>query len=258
MPPSRQKAPHISHFSARNRDRLECGAPVSAPKSLDAYAAPAGRARAWRELMLGDHGALRKLYNNSHEVAPGKLWRTYQPSPADLKKWKARGIRTVVNLRGPKPSGFLYLEQEACEALGMRLETLRAYSREAPPKNFLHEARALFQRIEYPALIHCKSGADRAGLMATLYLFFEQGMPLDDAMEQLSFRYGHVRQGKTGVIDAALENYVAHARAQGDALDDVDAFFQWVDGPYDPVTIKQNYKGTVLGRMISDWVLRRE
>jgi protein tyrosine/serine phosphatase len=170
----------------------------------EAYQSQAGRKSAWRELMIGDHGALRKLYDNSHEVAPGKLWRSYQPSPNDLKKWKQRGIKTVVNLRGEKPSGFLFLELEACDHLGLRFEILRAWSREAPPKPFLHNARALFERIEYPALIHCKSGADRAGLVATLYLFFEEGRALDEAMEQLSFRYGHVKQGRTGVIRANL------------------------------------------------------
>ncbi len=224
----------------------------------DVYRPPAGRAKAWRELMIGDHGALRKLYDNSHEVAPGALWRSYQPSPADVEKWKTRGVRTIVNLRGPKPSGALYLESEACERLGLTLEIFRAWSREAPPKAFLHGARALFDRIEYPALIHCKSGADRAGLMATLYLFFKGGKPLDAAMEQLSFRYGHVKQGKTGVIDAAFNDYIAHAAKHGAALDDVDAFFAWVDGPYDPARIKREFRATLLGGIVSETILRRE
>ena len=223
-----------------------------------AYEDDAGRRRAWRELMLSDHGALRKLYDNTHAVAPGRLWRTYQPSPADLARWKARGVKTVINLRGAKPSGFLFLEEDACRRHGLALVSLRAYSREAPPKAFLHEARALFERIAYPAVMHCKSGADRAGLAATLFLFFQEGRPLDEAMEQLSFRYGHVRQGKTGVIDAALETYVAHARAKGAALDDVDAFFDWVDKDYDPERITREHRASLWGRVLTDWILRRE
>lgn len=223
-----------------------------------AYESAAGRRRAWRQLMLGDHGVLRKIYDNSHEVSPGRLWRSYQPSPADLKRWKDRGIRTVVNLRGDKPSGFLFLEREACARLGLKLVTLRTWSREAPPKAFLHAIRDMFERIEYPALIHCKSGADRAGLAAALYLFVHEGRPLGDALDQLSFRYGHIRQGKTGVIDAAFDRYTAYARANDIALDDSDAFFQWVDSAYDPAQIKREFRGTVLGRIISDVVLRRE
>lgn len=223
-----------------------------------AYESAAGRRRAWRQLMLGDHGALRKIYDNSHEVSPGKLWRSYQPSPADLKRWKDRGVRTVVNLRGDKPSGFLFLEREACDQLGLELVTLRTWSREAPPKAFLYAIRELFDRITYPALIHCKSGADRAGLAAVLFLFLHEGRPLDDALDQLSLRYGHIRQGKTGVIDAAFDGYIAHAREHGIALDDTGAFFDWVDSAYDPATVKENFRGTVLGRLMSDVLLRRE
>ena len=231
---------------------------MTKPQSLDEFAGADGRRRAWRALMVGDHGLLRKFYDNSHAVIPGKLWRSYQPSPADLKKWKERGIRTVVNLRGPNPSGALFLEQEACEKLGLTLVNFRTWSREAPPKPFLHEARALFDKIEYPALIHCKSGADRAGVMATLFLFFQEGRPLDEAMEQLSFKYGHVKQGKTGVIDAAFNEYLAFAVNHDIALDNVDSFFQWVDTQYDPVRIKQEFQGNLWGRILSDIILRRE
>ena len=106
--------------------------------------------------------------------------------------------------------------------------------------------------------MHCKSGADRAGLMATLYLFFHEGVPLDHALGQLTFRYGHVKAGKTGVIDEAFAQYLAHARAHGIALDDVDAFFSWVDGPYDPVATKKNFKPTGFGNFLTEIVLRRE
>jgi len=209
--------------------------------------------------MLGDHGFLRKFYDNSHEVVSGKLWRSYQPSPAKLADWKLRGIKTIINLRGDKPSGPLFLEQEACDKFGLKLVTLRAWSREAPPKKFLHAARKLFEDIEYPALIHCKSGADRAGLMAALFLFFHEGKPLNEALDQLSFRYGHIKQGKTGVIDAAFDAYIAHASANDIALDDVDAFFTWVDSDaYDPAQLKRDFHAALWGRILSDVILRRE
>lgn len=222
------------------------------------FATPEGRRRAWRALMVGDHGALRKFYNNTHTVVPDKVYRSYQPSPADLERWKERGIRTVVNLRGPKPSAALFLEDEACERLGLALRNFRVYSREAPSAETLRGARALFEEIEYPALLHCKSGADRAGLMATLYLFFQEGRPLDEAMDQLSWKYGHVRQGKTGVIDAALEAYIAHARATDIPLTDVSAFFNWVETAYDPAAVKRDFRGSFWGRMMSERILRRE
>lgn len=222
------------------------------------FATPNGRKRAWRELMIGDHGFLRKVYNNTHEIAPGKMWRTYQPSPADLKKWQAKGVRTVINLRGDKPSGFYFLEEEACEKLGLDLVSFRVFSRDAPSPAILHGAKELFEKIEYPAIMHCKSGADRAGLMATLYLFFHEGMPLDKALEQLSFKYGHVRQGKTGVIDYAFNLYMIHAEERGKSLASIEDFLEWVDRDYDNVRVKADFKGTNLGNLLTEKILRRE
>lgn len=231
---------------------------TEAALTREMFATPRGRRRAWRELMLSDHGILRKFYDNTHEVAPGKMWRAYQPSPAALKKWKKRGVRTVINLRGNKPSGFLFLEEEACRALGMKLVTFRVFSREAPSLDILRGARNLFEEIEYPAVMHCKSGADRAGVMATLYLFFHEGRPLDEAMGQLSFRYGHVKHGKTGVIDYAFEHYIDYARAKGKSLSSVDDFMEWAERDYDPVRIKETFLGTWWGNVLTERILRRE
>ena len=224
----------------------------------EAFETPAGRRRAWRELMLADHGVLRLFYDNTHEVAPGKLWRTYQPSPARLQKWKAKGVKTVVNLRGDRPSGYFLLEEAACRDLGIALRTFRVFSREAPSKETLKSAKDLFADIEYPAVIHCKSGADRAGLMAVLYLFLHEKKPLDEAMKQLSFRFGHVKQGKTGVIDHAFQKYLDHAKTHGLDLSSTEDFFRWVEEDYDPAATKAEFMGSWWGNLLTEKILRRE
>lgn len=217
-----------------------------------------GRKRAWRELMLGDHGAIRKLYDNTHEIIPGKLWRTYQPSPAKLAKWQARGVVTVINLRGSKPSGFYFLEEEACEKLGLSLITFRVFSRDAPSKEVLHGARTLFEDLEYPAIMHCKSGADRVGLMSVLYLYFHERRSLNEALEHLTFRYGHVRQGKTGVIDYAFQQFIDYAAQENKNIDNLDDFFHWVDHIYDPIEVKKEFLGSWWGNLLTEKILRRE
>jgi protein tyrosine/serine phosphatase len=222
------------------------------------FATPQGRKRAWRALMFGDHGVLRKFYDNTHEIAPGKMWRTYQPSPAKLKQWKARGVKTVINLRGDNPSGFLFLEEDACRTLGLTLVNFRVFSREAPSKDILHGARKLFDEVEYPAVMHCKSGADRAGMMAVLYLFFHEGRPLNEALDQLSFKYGHIKQGKTGVIDFAFARYLAYAADNGKSLSSVNDFFGWVDDAYDHAALKQEFRSRGWANFLTDSVLRRE
>ncbi|MEM6414903.1 MAG: protein tyrosine phosphatase [Pseudomonadota bacterium] len=226
--------------------------------SREQFQTPAGRRRAWRNLILTDHGILRSFYDNTHAVVEGRMWRTYQPGPKRLYRWKQKGIKTVINLRGSKPSGFLRLEEEACEKLGLHLETFRAYSRDAPSIEILHSARALFERIEYPAIMHCKSGADRAGLMSALYLFYQEGTALDEALQQLSLRYGHVRHGKTGVIDYAFQLYLSYANENRIALNDCDAFLDWVDTRYDPVKTKNDFQSTWWGTLLTERILRRE
>jgi protein tyrosine/serine phosphatase len=228
------------------------------PLTREEFATPEGKRRARREFLFADHAIIRRLYDNTHEFAPG-VWRSFQPSPERLLGWARRGIRTVVNLRGPKPSAALFLEEETCARLGMALENFRVYSREAPSAELIENARALFERIEYPALFHCKSGADRVGVLATLYLFFREGRPLDDALKQLSLRYGHVKHGKTGVIDAAFDRYLAHARANNISLADTEAFLAFVaSDAYDPAAIKRDFMGSWWGNLLTERVLRRE
>ncbi|NWG92411.1 MAG: tyrosine-protein phosphatase [Parvularculaceae bacterium] len=211
-----------------------------------------------REFLFADHGFVRACYDNTHEIAPG-VFRSFQPSPEALGRWAKRGLKTVVNLRGANPCAALFLEEEACARHGLRLENFRVFSREAPSKEIILGARALFDRIERPALFHCKSGADRVGVIAALYLFFKEKRPLDEALKQLSLRYGHVKHGKTGVIDAAFERYLAHARAKGISLVDVEAFLAFVQSDaYDPAAIKRDFMGSWWGNFLTERILRRE
>ena len=134
----------------------------------------------------------------------------------------------------------------------------RVFSRDAPAKDVFHRARALFDDIEYPALMHCKSGADRAGLMSTLYMFFHEGKPINEALEQLSFKYGHVRHGKTGILDAVFKEYITYANENGKSLSSPTDFLAWVDDVYDPAEMKANFKSSILGSILTEVILRRE
>ncbi|MEL7028835.1 MAG: tyrosine-protein phosphatase [Pseudomonadota bacterium] len=212
---------------------------------------PAGRRRAWAGLLLSDHGLLRYLYSNIHQISP-RMWRSFQPAPFHLRRFKKMGVQTVVNLRGPSDTGFYQLEKEACEQLGLTLIDFKVYSRDTPSKEALHSARELFQRIDYPAVMHCKSGSDRVGFMSALYLFVHENRPLADALQQLSLRYGHVRQGKTGVIDHFFDAYKAYN------AETPTPFYDWVDRIYDPAATKASFMESWWGSLLTERVLRRE
>ena len=85
------------------------------------------------------------------------------------------------------------LENEACEKYNIKLIDFRARSRAAPEKDMIFKAEKLFKSIEYPTLIHCKSGADRAGIVAALYQIMYSKENPQIAKRQLSFKYLHVK-----------------------------------------------------------------
>jgi protein tyrosine/serine phosphatase len=210
------------------------------------------RIRAGLDMWLVDHGFIRDIYCNIHQIAPG-VWRSAQPAPHHLERAKRRGIRTVVNLRGRRDTcGSYILEREACHRLGLTLVDFPIRSRGALEKPTLHAASELFGRIEYPALFHCKSGADRAGMIATLYLFLHEGMPLRQAMGQLSLRYGHVRQARTGVIDYFFESFLRDTEHRPMRL------LEWVDEVYDPRALESSFRARPFARILVDDILRRE
>ncbi|MEM0908838.1 MAG: sulfur transferase domain-containing protein [Pseudomonadota bacterium] len=207
------------------------------------------RLAAWASLMLTDHGVLRLFYRNRHQVSE-RLWRSAQPAPSDLAFAARRGIRTVLSLRSDGFGGDL-LEREACQQYGLAFERLVLYSRGAPPRETLREAMARFPKLEPPVLLHCKSGADRAGLGAALYLMIAEEVPAKTAMAQLSPRYGHIKSARTGILDAFFEAYVA-AGAEA-----AMPFCEWVETIYDPEALTKSFVPTALSDALLA-LMRRE
>lgn len=213
---------------------------------------PQDRKQAYRDLYWGDHGFLRVRFPNRHAIGGG-MFRENQPSPKRIKIWADEGIRTVVNLRGPSPKGFYQLEQEACEAHGLTLVNYRMYSRDVHSPERLLGTKALFDSIEYPAVMHCKSGADRTGIMGVLYRHFRMGDPIEVALEQLSFKYLHVKHGKTGMLGFFFRDFLAFKAVHPNV-----SFGEWVAKHYDPEDVKSRFMSHWTGNALTELILRRE
>ncbi len=211
-----------------------------------------GRRRAILDYLWKDHAYLRLGFRNAHWISD-ELVRTNQPWPFQLKAWKAAGIKTIINLRGGMNTSFRALEVEACRRHGLELVDFVIASRDVPTAEKVLAARDLFETIRYPALMHCKSGADRAGIMAVFYKHFRQGKPIRESLAQLSPKYLHVRAGLTGVLDYIFERYLAEGEPAG------QSFADWVQTPaYDPVAIKADFKAGWWGTQVTERWLRRE
>jgi len=213
---------------------------------------PAGRWRTVLDHLWKDHAYLRLGFSNAHWISD-ELVRSNQPWPFQLKAWKARGIRTIVNLRGGMATSFRALEVDACRRLGLELVDFVIASRDVPTAEKVLAARELFETVRYPALMHCKSGADRAGIMGVFYMHFRQGQSIREAIDQLSPRYLHMRAGLTGVLDYIFERYLAEGEPAG------LSFVDWVASPaYDPVKLKAEFRAQWWGKLLTDRILRRE
>ncbi len=167
---------------------------------------PRARRQAWWHFHLSDHGILRGLWTNLDQIAPG-VWRSNQPSPGRLRRYKRMGIKTVLNLRGEDVFSFYLFEKETCEALGLELIDLKIYARALVDRAQFMRLFAIFDRIEKPFVMHCKSGADRAGLVAALWLLDQEGASIAEARKMLSLRYAHLKNTKTGLMDHLLDVY---------------------------------------------------
>ena len=220
-------------------------------KDID-LSTPAGRLAAYVDFNLRDHAFLRLGFQNAHWLGD-KLVRANQPWPHQFKRWRDKGVRTVINLRGGFDASFYALERDACARLGLTLVDFTVRSREAPSREQILGARDLFARIEYPALMHCKSGADRASLMSVLYAHFQLGQPIEVAKQQLSLRYLHMKTSKTGVLDLVFDRYLQRAAPRG------ISFLDWIQSDdYDAPALTREFHAGGLGSLLTDTILRRE
>ncbi|MGO4572024.1 fused DSP-PTPase phosphatase/NAD kinase-like protein [Microvirga sp. 2TAF3] len=210
-----------------------------------------GRVHAWANMLLVDHGVFRLLYLNKHRVSE-RLWRSAQPAPHQISRLKAEGVRTIVNLRGGREHGSWQLQKEICERIGINLTEFIVRSRGAPDRDTLLNAKDFFDKIEYPAVLHCKSGADRAGFVAALYLIVHEGRSVDEALRQLSARYGHFRFSKTGILDAFFERYRQEGEAKGIPL------LTWIEKIYDPEALERDFRPGFWSNILVDRIMRRE
>jgi protein tyrosine/serine phosphatase len=191
---------------------------------------PAKRRSAWRHFNWVDHAFLRLWWTNYYPVADG-VFRSNQPSPGRLKTYRENGIISVLNLRGTSLYSPYLFEAEACNALGLILVSINLSPTEPPSLKTILELESHFKTLPKPFVMHCKSGADRAGLAAALYLLLIEDAPIEVAQAQLNFKYLHIKSSKKGALDFVLEKYCQTNNASP------IGFRDWLITMYDPKAI---------------------
>jgi protein tyrosine/serine phosphatase len=193
----------------------------------------------------------RLVWTNFAPVLPGRLYRSNHPTPGQLAAARRRyGLTTLINLRGRRFCGSDALSRQAAERLGLRHVDMAFESRGAPHRDRILRFHEIYRSLTGPALMHCKSGADRAGLASGLAVMFEGGTAAQ-ALAQLSWRFGHWKSARTGILDAFFHRYERDAEGRLPFLD-------WVRDEYDEAALKRDFVANGLSSFITDRVLRRE
>lgn len=209
-----------------NRLSVEWGGSIKTPEE---------RRKAYWHFHLLDHGMLRAMWANLSEIAPG-AWRSNQPSPNGLRRLHKMGVKSVLNLRGVNKRSPYLFEEETCRELGMNLVSCNLAARSLMPRKNLVAVLDAFDSIPHPFVMHCKSGADRAGLAAALYLLYKSGASIDQAKAQLSFRHLHIRSSSTGILDHVLDAY------ETDIAETPMTIRQWIETRYDAKKLTAEFR----------------
>ena len=198
-----------------------------------------------------DHAVFRAVWTNFAEVLPGRLYRSNHPTPGRLAALaRTLELRTLINLRGHRACGSDALSRDMAARLGLQHVDMAFESRGAPHRDRILRFAEIMRGLRTPALMHCKSGADRAGLAAGLAIVLEGGAAAD-ALKQLSWRFGHWSRARTGVLDAFFIRYAAEAEGRV-------PFLHWVEHEYDEAALKRDFIAGGLASFVTDRVLRRE
>ncbi|MDA8092052.1 MAG: dual specificity protein phosphatase family protein [Nitrospiraceae bacterium] len=144
---------------------------------------------------------------NFHAVTPGEAYRCDQPGYGQLEDYlKTYHIRSIFNLRGRNAGDKWYKDEiKFSEANGVRHYDIALSASSEPDRQQVQEILNAFRTAPRPVLIHCKSGADRSGLVSAMWKMVIDKEPKAEAGRELSIRYGHMPIGSTTAMDRFFE-----------------------------------------------------
>lgn len=157
---------------------------------------------------------------NLREVDPGRFYRAGQLDAEELREAIATlGLRTLINLRGYDQSSDWYAAETAvARAAGVAHHDVHLSARSLPRPREVARLLDLYRSAERPILVHCESGADRAGEASALYAIEYMGQSPEQALEMLTLRYRHLALARP-----AKREFIGRYRGEA-----------WVRHAYDP------------------------
>ena len=209
------------------------------------------RAHAWFDSLVIDGRLGGLVLKNRHDLG-GDVWRSSQPSPFDLRNFASKGGKAVLSLRGQDCGGSCALERDEAKQLGLELDHWRCWAAKIASVHNIQKLIKKLRTLPPPLLIHCKSGADRMGFVSVIYKHVVLEEPMEEAIKQLSLKYGHLKGSRTGVLDLFFERFMEAQARTG------LSFEEWLINDCDPEEIAASFERSPVVGWIEEKILRRE
>jgi hypothetical protein len=190
------------------------------------------RAPVFLAVLAGAGFALIQHQGNFGVVDPGRVYRSRRPG-GDLSHWvRDYRLASILNLSGGTQDDSWYAsEVRVARESGVDFYDIPLSATRRPTRRELMILSDLLQRCRYPLLIHCKSGSDRTGMTAALYLLFIRSETPERAVRAFSLEYGHVPIGGPEHLHEPFLEYAEWLKAHR-LSHDPDQFRQWLAHDY--------------------------
>lgn len=150
-----------------------------------------------------------KEQGNFHSITSGEAYRSAQLDRDELEYYIHNyHLKSILNLRGKNPDSDWYIEEVkvSSEQGIVHYDMALSASRELTVKE-VQVLLEIFNSAPRPILIHCKSGADRSGLVSAMWEVIVDKISKTEAKKQLSILYGHIPIGPTSAMDQFFEKW---------------------------------------------------
>ncbi len=158
---------------AQYRRRIGVGVVLALLAFTSGVCEPASASRPphWAKPVASD--ALRNWYQVDEN-----LYRSGQPDRKGFEEARAKGIKTVINLR------TAHSDMPLVDGLGLFVMNVPMTAGGFVEEDIV-KALAAIQAAPKPVLIHCQHGSDRTGLVAAMYRIIFQGWTKEEALSEL-------------------------------------------------------------------------
>jgi len=115
---------------------------------------------------------------NLHMVSTN-LYRSAQPTEEGMRNIKAKGIKTIINLRE------FHSDRDEIGDTDLEYVHIRMKAWNLKKKDLIQFLEVATDTNRTPVLVHCKAGADRTGAMCAMYRIVVEGRTKEEALREM-------------------------------------------------------------------------